>query len=267
VGNLIFTGGPGTGKSRATRAVACTYHGLGQLSFANVVEVTAADLASTTSRETATLVSEAVRSGDGRVLMINDAHAWDHPPGRGQQMLRCLNHGRGNARLAGRLLNEATASQALRVTTTSPPWDRAMLSTIHPRTYRQTSTPTPRQLTNVQVSTSSTPNGSKDNGQRLVLGYGIGAGPQITSASPLITQSPYPGLSRELVHASPEMPLMILAGAPHWPRSGAQTMLTCQKRLAVMIRCDEDGAMACKPAGQGHLPKASLAKLSPTTRA
>ena len=38
----------------------------------------------------------------------------------------------GNARLAVQPLNEATSSQALRVTTTPPPWDPAMLSTIQP---------------------------------------------------------------------------------------------------------------------------------------
>jgi SpoVK/Ycf46/Vps4 family AAA+-type ATPase len=216
--NLIFTGAPGSGKSRAAKAVARTYQGLGLLSLATVVEVTAADLASTTSRETATLVSEAARSAIGRILMINDAHAWHHLPDRGQQVLRCLNqeltesrelkrnalavilaghagplrdllhaspalaarfpavidfpgytpgqlaaifatlaseagltltdtaahkaatvltqaqnnHGPGNARLAVQLLNEATTSQALRITTTSQPWDPATLSTIQP---------------------------------------------------------------------------------------------------------------------------------------
>jgi type II secretory pathway predicted ATPase ExeA len=183
-----------------------------------VIEVTAADLASTTSRETAMLVSEAVRGAAGKVLMINNAHAWHDLPDRGQQVLRCLNqelnesrdlkrddlavilagqssplsdllhgspalaarfpaiidfpgytprhltaifatlageagftltdtaahkaatvlaqaengHGPGNARLAVRLLNEATASQALRITSTPQPWDPALLSTIQP---------------------------------------------------------------------------------------------------------------------------------------
>ena len=216
--NLVFTGGPGSGKSRAAKAVARTYQELGLLSYGNVIEVAAADLASTTSRETAMLVGEAVRGGGGKVLMISDAHAWHHLPDRGQQVLRCLSqeltesrdrqrddlavilagqagplrdllhaspalaarfpavidfpgytpgqlaaifatlageagftltdtaahkaatvlaraeedHGPGNARLAVRLLNQATASQALRVTTASQPWDPAMLSTIQP---------------------------------------------------------------------------------------------------------------------------------------
>jgi hypothetical protein len=42
--NLVFTGGPGTGKSRTARAVARIYTELGLLSSRHVDEVAAADL-------------------------------------------------------------------------------------------------------------------------------------------------------------------------------------------------------------------------------
>ena len=46
--NLVFTGGPGSGKTRAARAVARVYHELGLLLYPNLREVAAADLAGTT---------------------------------------------------------------------------------------------------------------------------------------------------------------------------------------------------------------------------
>jgi hypothetical protein len=51
--NLVFTGGPGTGKSRAAAAIARLYRDLG-------------------------------------ALMITGAHAWHDLPDRGQHLLRCL---------------------------------------------------------------------------------------------------------------------------------------------------------------------------------
>ena len=43
--NLVFTGGPGTGKSRAARAVAHLYQQLGLLTYGKLTEIEAADLA------------------------------------------------------------------------------------------------------------------------------------------------------------------------------------------------------------------------------
>ena len=63
--NLVFTGGPGTGKSRAARAVACVYAELGLLSSGHVDEVAAASMAGATLRETGVLVGETVRRAAG----------------------------------------------------------------------------------------------------------------------------------------------------------------------------------------------------------
>ena len=87
--NLVFTGGPGTGKSRAARAVAGLYHQLGLLSFGKLIEVAAADLAGATPQDTAVQVAEAVRP-TGNLPMITDADAWHALPSRGQHVLRCL---------------------------------------------------------------------------------------------------------------------------------------------------------------------------------
>ena len=87
--NLVFTGGPGTGKSRAARAVAGLYQQLGLLSFGKLTEIAAADLAGATPRDTAVQVAEAVRP-TGDLRMITGADAWHALPGRGQQVLRCL---------------------------------------------------------------------------------------------------------------------------------------------------------------------------------
>ena len=46
--NLVFTGGAGTGKSRAARAVADLYQQLGLLTYGKLTEIAAADLAGTT---------------------------------------------------------------------------------------------------------------------------------------------------------------------------------------------------------------------------
>ncbi len=214
--NLVFTGGPGAGKSRAARAVARVYAEFGLLSSGHVDEVAAASVAGATLRETGVLVGETVRRAAGGIVMIPDAHAWYRPPDRGQQVLRRLyqeltewrddlavilagqagplrgllraspplaarfpavidfpgytagqfaaifatlageagftltpdaaskaaavlahaegDHGPGNARLAARLLDQATASQARRVTAAAQTPDPATLSMIRPRT-------------------------------------------------------------------------------------------------------------------------------------
>jgi len=214
--NLVFTGGPGSGKTRAARAVTRIYTGLGLLSFGHLREIAAAGLAGTTLQETGTLVAEAARRAGGDLLMINDAHTWYRLPDRGRHLLRCLykeltgsrdhsagqlavilagkagplhdmlrtspalaarfsavidfpgytarqlavifatlageagfsltpegarkaagvlaqaeaGHGSGNARLAVRLLDQATVSQARRITTATQLQDPATLSTI-----------------------------------------------------------------------------------------------------------------------------------------
>ena len=48
--NLVFTGGPGTGKSRAAAAIARLYRDLGVLSCGNLIELHAADLVGATAR-------------------------------------------------------------------------------------------------------------------------------------------------------------------------------------------------------------------------
>ena len=88
--NLVFTGGPGCGKTRAARAVARIYTGLGLLAFGHLREIAAADLAGATLQETGTLVADAARRAGGDLLMINDAHAWYRLPDRGRHLLRCL---------------------------------------------------------------------------------------------------------------------------------------------------------------------------------
>ena len=104
--NLVFTGGPGSGKTRAARAVTRIYTELGLLSFGHLREIAAADLAGTTLLETGTLVAEAARRASGDLLMINDAHTWYRLPDHGRHLLRAV-----------RLLDQATVSQARRITT------------------------------------------------------------------------------------------------------------------------------------------------------
>jgi hypothetical protein len=88
--NLVFTGGPGTGKSRAAAAVARGYQDLELLPLGHAAEVAAADLTGPKPWEAARLMNEAARLVPGGVLMITDAHAWCDLPDQGQQMLRCL---------------------------------------------------------------------------------------------------------------------------------------------------------------------------------
>src|ERR1700733_14012278 len=87
--NLIFTGGPGTGKTRAAKAVARIYAELGLLT-GDLREISAADLVGTTLQETGALVDATVWRGSGDLLMINDAHAWYGLPDHGRHVLRCL---------------------------------------------------------------------------------------------------------------------------------------------------------------------------------
>jgi hypothetical protein len=88
--NLVFTGGPGSGKSRAAAAVGRLYKELGVLSPGHLIEVAAAELAGATGRETGLLLREATDRADGGILMVTGADAWAALPDRGQQVLRCV---------------------------------------------------------------------------------------------------------------------------------------------------------------------------------
>jgi len=88
--NLVFAGGPGTGKSRTAAALGQTYKSLGVLARGHVIETAAADLVEAGPRQTATLMAEAIRPASGGILLINQAHDWYRLPDRGRHMLRRL---------------------------------------------------------------------------------------------------------------------------------------------------------------------------------
>lgn len=87
--NLVFTGGPGTGKSRAATAIARLYRDLGILRYGNLIELPAADLPGTTPRDTAAQIREVVKV-TGDLIMITGAHTWYDLPDHGEHLLRCL---------------------------------------------------------------------------------------------------------------------------------------------------------------------------------
>lgn len=87
--NLVFVGGPGTGKSRVARAIARFYYDLGLLTYGQLIELAAADLVGSTHQETVILIEKALKpSGD--LLMITDAHTWHDLPDGGRHVLGCL---------------------------------------------------------------------------------------------------------------------------------------------------------------------------------
>jgi hypothetical protein len=99
--NLVFTGGPGAGKSRVARAVARIYRDLGLLAYGELLEIAAADLVGVTAQGTGTLVDGAIRpSGD--LLMITGADVWRDLPDGGEHVLRCLYHKLTEARTLSR---------------------------------------------------------------------------------------------------------------------------------------------------------------------
>lgn len=59
--NLVFTGGPGAGRSRAARAVARIYHDLGPRTYGCLIEIAAPDVTGATANETRSLVDEAIK--------------------------------------------------------------------------------------------------------------------------------------------------------------------------------------------------------------
>jgi hypothetical protein len=88
--NLIFTGGPGTGKSWVARSLAGTYRELGFVEGGQVLEAAAASMAGTTVRETRRLVNDAVGRALGQMLMITGAQAWRDMPDGGAAALTAL---------------------------------------------------------------------------------------------------------------------------------------------------------------------------------
>jgi len=88
--HLVFTGAPGSGKSRAASATARAYQRLGALSRGEVTEAAAQDLVGAGPAENGALLADAMRQATGGTLMICAAHAWHDQPGHGQQPLRLL---------------------------------------------------------------------------------------------------------------------------------------------------------------------------------
>jgi len=88
--NLVFTGGPGSGKSRTAAAVARAYWNLGLLASGHVLEVAAVDLTGDGAGETGTLADKTLKRAAGGVLMINGASDWYRFPDQGQQVSRQL---------------------------------------------------------------------------------------------------------------------------------------------------------------------------------
>jgi len=85
--NLVFTGGAGSGKSRAAIAIGQAYRKLGVLANGHVVEAAATDLAGAGPGETAALLAEAVKAANSGILLINAAHDWHSLPDHGQRVL------------------------------------------------------------------------------------------------------------------------------------------------------------------------------------
>jgi hypothetical protein len=65
------------------------YRDLGVLRYGNLIEISAADLADVTPRDTAAQIRETVKV-TGDLVMITGAHAWQTLPDHGQHVLRCL---------------------------------------------------------------------------------------------------------------------------------------------------------------------------------
>jgi SpoVK/Ycf46/Vps4 family AAA+-type ATPase len=72
--HLVFTGGPGTGKTTVARLVARLYHALGLLPRDEVREVVASTLMSSNVGETRENMQRALEEARGGVLFIDEAH-------------------------------------------------------------------------------------------------------------------------------------------------------------------------------------------------
>ncbi|MGH3242615.1 MAG: AAA family ATPase, partial [Spirillospora sp.] len=73
--HLVFTGNPGTGKSKVAGILGRIYADLGVLSSGHLVEVERADLLGEYASESVLRVRRAVEQAHGGVLVVRDAHA------------------------------------------------------------------------------------------------------------------------------------------------------------------------------------------------
>jgi AAA lid domain/ATPase family associated with various cellular activities (AAA) len=91
--NLVFTGGPGTGKSRTAEPIARIYHDLGVVTSGHLTEVSSTELTDLTAEGTAHLVREAISTARGGVLLLTDAQAYASLEPRHQQAPRSIQDG------------------------------------------------------------------------------------------------------------------------------------------------------------------------------
>ncbi len=88
--NLVFAGGPGTGKSRVAALLAGIYRDLGVLPAGTLTEVTRAGLSSDHAAETARLCEEAFGRAAGGMLLVSDAHLPGPVDAQDRRALRLL---------------------------------------------------------------------------------------------------------------------------------------------------------------------------------
>ncbi|RFU41812.1 AAA family ATPase, partial [Actinomadura logoneensis] len=89
--HLVFTGNPGTGKTRVARALGRMYADLGTLSTGALVETDRADLVGEFPGETAANVRAAVERALGGVLLVRDVHVFATAEGaRGREAVDVL---------------------------------------------------------------------------------------------------------------------------------------------------------------------------------